>query len=264
MQIQGHEVPRENRVRRPGADEEGEEVHEGHLVPRRPLLPELDLPAIQVAPDDLIGPGIDDERQAHIVSPREGNEAVHAPGGKLQTPGAPGTICTRIVRPACRRLTQPEAWRSGTSFIGEQRKRHRAAGDRVVPEPVSRPLLGAPVGLHGMDLAIRCQPVPVHLVIGIRHVEKDYDRAHLQSHPLQEVPGLVIVDHGRVGADGHIQHLDRLPRPDAVENAGEGRLVRHPDALGERVAEQKHTYPNRSEHMTILGAASLKPSELVR
>ena len=77
----------------------GKRFTKGSLVPRRPLLPELDLPAIQVAPDDLIGPGIDDERQAHIVSPREGNEAVHAPGGKLQTPSAPGTICARIVRP---------------------------------------------------------------------------------------------------------------------------------------------------------------------
>jgi len=47
-----------------------------------------------------------------------------------------------------------------------------------------------------MDLAIRCQPVPVHLVIWIRHVEEDDDRAHLESYPLQEVPGLVIVDDG--------------------------------------------------------------------
>ena len=82
--------------------------------------------------------------------------------------------------------------------------------------------------------------IGIRLVGHVGSVGKHHDLVELQSE-IEQVLYLLVIDAGRIGRDAGVEELDPVVAllPRALQQAGEGILIAHADALGEGIADQQ-------------------------
>ena len=229
------------------ADEEREVVEERGALRRRPGPPERGLPRVAVAEDHVVRPRVDRDRQPDAVAREELGERVHV-RARVREPFLPVLVERLRVDGPERRApwpTREQAVRGVVEprehervAVEEAAHRERAQEERAAVDAV-RALLAQAPRLAGDHVPLLVEGVG-HLVLDVADVDEDDEVVEAQPDLLHEVPHPPQVDDRGEGRRPRVQHLDPGRRQRRGGEARERVLVRHPDALGERVADQEH------------------------